>query len=121
MNSQLQAFRRYHEQQNATFGAVVFQQIEDDEQEWAAKESELAMLRHNLDYVPRADIVKLGQQISVTVLEVDMKKRQIKLSMKGEKKQNPQPYQNKKKIKKPENIQKIEPNKSLASQLKLGS
>ncbi len=78
-----------------------------------------------------ADIVKVHQKVQVTVMEVDVTKKRIKLSMKepGKKteaedkpKRKPAPQNKNKRGQKPKTPQKpkIDPNKSLASQLTLG-
>ena len=77
-----------------------------------------------------AEVVKVHQTVQVTVMEVDAVKKRIKLSMKepGEKpapetdRRKPAPPGNKgkKQNQKPDHKPKIDPNKSLASQLTLG-
>ena len=77
-----------------------------------------------------AEVVKVHQKVQVTVMDVDIDKKRIKLSMKkpGKKpaedkpKQKPAPQKKKGQNQKKKTVQKskIDPNKSLASQLTLG-
>jgi len=77
-----------------------------------------------------ADIVKVHQKVQVTVLEVDLEKRRIKLSMKEQtpkqppaKEQGPKtkpPSSSKERHSKGRRVSKIDPNKPLIDQLTLG-